>query len=65
MTHTDYLEREKAFAHTTSIRRGAGPDEIANFLIASGRLFAAYGDYDHAEAVYECAADVIASSLPR
>ncbi len=60
MTHTQYLEREKAFAHTHSIRRGAGNIEIAVFLIASGRLLQAYGDYYHAQACLESAADMIA-----
>lgn len=58
MNAYNYLETQKALLHSESIRKGAGYAEVAQFLIAAGRLFASYGDYTHAEAVYECAADL-------
>ena len=53
-----YLELQKAFAHTNSIRRGAGYEDIAAFLIASARLLQHYADYGHAQACLECAHDM-------
>lgn len=51
MTHTQFLEREKAFAHTNSIRKGATHQESAAFMIAAARLAQAYADCG---AAHEC-----------
>ena len=58
-THIQYLQDQKAFAHSASHCRRAGKVEFANYLIAAARYWLACLNYDLGQALLMSAAAVI------